>query len=93
MAQENIIGERATNVYQENGRTIVRYHATEVVRFDNETIILDSGGWKTQTTKNRMNQTSGQFNLGFRVVQKSFAWYVNFKGEIIEFTDNLELRR
>ena len=33
----------------------------------------------TATTKRRMNQVSEYYNLGFRVYQKDFNWYVEIK--------------
>jgi hypothetical protein len=50
MVQQNI-GKRATRVYYENGYIVVRYHSTDVVRFNDKEIILNSGGWRTATTK------------------------------------------
>ena len=91
MSQLSSIGRTATNVYTENGFTSVKYHATEVVRFNHERIILNSGGWRTSTTKTRMNQAAHQFDLGFSVWQKDFAWFVSFKDTVIPFADNMEL--
>ena len=89
----NKIGKVATAVIQENFGTKVKYHNTVVVEFDIDQIILNSGGWKTLTTKNRMNQTSNEYNLGFQVFQKDFDWYVDFDGKIIPFKDGMILER
>ena len=85
MTQLNEVGTVATNVYTENGMTKVRYHKTVVVEFDEVAIILNNGGWKTQTTKNRMNQASNQFGLEFHVYQENFEWFAEFQGEAFEF--------
>ncbi|GAG49119.1 unnamed protein product [marine sediment metagenome] len=76
MAQQNRIGRTATTVRPEDGYTCVRYHYTDVVRFNDDEIILDTGGWFTQTTKTRMNQTANQYGLGFRVYQEDGGWFV-----------------
>ena len=68
--------------------TKVVYHKTAVVSFNNHTILLKTGGYKTRTTKLRMNQASQVFNLGFEVFQKDFIWYVKFNGVTKEFEDN-----
>jgi hypothetical protein len=68
-----------------NGNQFVQYHYTRVVEWNSREIILNTGGWETPTTKNRMNQTSNQFNLGFSVYQKNHNWYVSYKGEDIKF--------
>ena len=88
-----MIGTHKTTVYTDNGTTKVKYHQTDVVKFNNERIVLDSGGWETSTTKKRMNQTSDQFDLGYYVFQKSFVWYVDFKGDTFDFVDNMILYR
>jgi len=46
----------ATSVRMEGKRTHVRYHQTDVVSFDDERVTLRTGGWRTATTKVRMNQ-------------------------------------
>jgi len=93
MAQNGKLGIRATEVFEQDGITYVRYHTTCVVVFDVMTIALDSGGWKTATTKNRMNQASNEFDLGFYVFQKHFDWFVEYQGETILFEDGMILTR
>lgn len=65
--------------------TVVRYHETNVVAFSRMRgyihVLLDTGGWKTATTKNRMNQTAYQFDLPFGVGQKNWKWFVNAGNE------------
>ena len=77
MAQQDRIGTHKTTIYREGEFTKVKYHYTDVVSFNDEEIILKTGGYKTNTTKTRMNQTSRQFNLGFTVYQKDWQWYVD----------------
>lgn len=74
-----------------DGRTKVIYHSTCVVSFTEGSIILNSGGWRTATTKARMNQASNQFRLGYYVYQKKGQWFVDFMGNTFEFEDNMEL--
>ncbi len=62
------------------------YRGTPVVKFDDSKIVLNTGGWKSATTKTRMNQASNQFKLGYEVKQKGGAWTVRYKGEKIPFT-------
>lgn len=88
------IGTHKTTVYQnERNMTAVRYHQTEVVQFDGNKVILDSGGWHSATTKKRMNQVSETHGLGFTVYQKNFEWLVDFHGTTIPFTDGMTLNR
>jgi hypothetical protein len=72
----SLIGKHATRIIQLEDDTIVRYHDTDVVSFNRDGILLNHGGYKTATTKRRMNQVSEAFNLGFKVYQKNFEWFV-----------------
>ena len=76
------LGKCATSVRQEGGWWHVRYHHTDVVSFNRHerTVILRTGGWKTVTTKRRMNQASRQYKLGFSVYQQNSIWYVTITG-------------
>lgn len=77
MAQTQRIGKTATSVStDDDGYTRVIYHSTVVVKFNDKRIILNTGGWKTATTKLRMNQTANQFQLGYTVVQRDDEWSV-----------------
>lgn len=62
-----------TVVNRRDVRTIaITYHQTDVVTYrDDGAILLNSGGWRTQTTKNRINEYSP-----LRVTQHLGVWYV-----------------
>ena len=72
----------------------VTYHQTEVVRYHggNE-FTLDSGGWRTVTTKRRMNQAAQHWGRGFRVYQKAGEWFVSIfaadDGRDFQFRDGM----
>ena len=83
-----MIGTHKTTIRTESNITLVRYHSTDVVRFSPNWIVLDSGGYRTYTTKKRMNQTSQVYNLGYTVFQKNYDWFVDYKGKIIEYNTN-----
>ncbi len=75
--------------------TVITYHETPVVIFDEDSIALNTGGWNTVTTRNRMNQASNQFNLGFRVFQKRGELFCNYLGQDLPFNgqDRMYLTR
>jgi hypothetical protein len=85
MSQTQEVRGRATNVKRDKDGTLtVRYHWTDVVTVQPDgTIVLDTNGYKTVTTKTRMNQASNQYALGFSVWQKDYQWHVTVdrKGE------------
>jgi hypothetical protein len=73
-----------------NGDKTIRLYSTDILQFEGDKIILNSGGYRTNLTKNRINEN---LPVGITVYQKDFQWYVNFKGQEIKFEDNLELTR
>jgi hypothetical protein len=93
MSQQYRLGTAHTTTATVNGMTNVTYHSTVVVSFNEKKIVLNSGGWHTNTTKTRMNQASNQFALGYTVTQKDFGWYVSFNGKIRDFADGMTLKR
>lgn len=78
----------------EGQTVIVKYRNTPVVTFNNYVIILDTGGWKTVTIKQRMNQAAREFGLEFCVYQRRFTWYVRFRAlEYLLLDDKITLTR
>lgn len=67
------------NTYAEilpDGSVGIELHSTYVVKIHEDgTYTLNSGGWQTSTTKDRINQYSPK-----RVYQRQFQWYVSWKG-------------
>lgn len=52
----------------------IRYHNTDIVTiYDDDSVKLNSGGWRTSTTKNRMGKILSPL---FTVGQKDFEWFV-----------------
>ena len=87
MARQDKIGTTATTVaIDADGVTRMTYHQTHVVTVHPPNdqgarkVVLNSNGWRTVTTKTRMNQASSQFGLGFRVFQKAGEWFVALPG-------------
>lgn len=87
------IGTVATAVFTEDGYTKVVYHDTIVVKFNDNVIELNSNGYRTVTTKVRMNQASNQFDLGYRVYQKNHVWFIDYLGKTQKFIDGIVLPR
>jgi len=70
---------RSTSVERlsESGNIGLRYHGTYVVVYRaNGTYVLRSGGWRTNTTKSRINDFSPA-----RVYQRNFQWYIMVRCE------------
>lgn len=91
MGQLQTVGKRATSVRRNEGVLRVTYHSTDVVTvYPNGKIVLNTGGWKSVTTKARMNQASNQYGLGFQVYQENWDWFVDVDGHTIPF-DSMEI--
>lgn len=51
----------------------VQFHATDIVRIGARSVVLDSGGYRTFATKERLN---GLLPAGYRVMQDRGVWYL-----------------
>ena len=92
MSQQQHVGSVHTTVRKHDGALSVVYHSTEIVRAYNDgRIVLDSGGWRTATTKTRMNQAANQYDLGFQVWQRNGSWYVGYQGAEVPFVDGMTI--
>jgi len=78
MSRKDEIGKHATTVVTRDGITTVAYHNTPVVAWvqAEDMVILDTGGYRTYTTKARMNQTAAMFGLPYHVRQRDGEWFV-----------------
>lgn len=68
--------------------TIVRLYDTHVLISDNNQIKLNSGGFKTNHTKNVINDF---LPSGYKVFQKDFDWYVTTPDKTIDFKDGITI--
>lgn len=90
----NKLSNYKTTIAARNGNTCITYQSTVIVEFDNECVILRTGGWKSVTTKRKMNQASYQFALGYGVSQICGDWYVRTAtGEYAFDGDNIVINR
>ena len=90
------IGKVSTTIapaFDGSGSTAVTYHSTAVVTFNRDIIRLNSGGYRTVTTKRRMNEVAQAFSLGYRVWQTNHEWYVYWQGNKYTFYDGMILWR
>jgi len=56
------------------------YHDTELVRWTSDGIFFRNGGWKTATTKKRLNEHL--LPHGLYITQRKFVWYLeSFNGK------------
>lgn len=87
--------KRATTVFDDGeGFMACVYHQTKVVRWSRDTVVLNSNGFQTATTKTRMNEVSQEYGLGYHVFQKDHEWYVELpSGKVVDFNDGMRIER
>lgn len=93
MSRQDTLGKVATCVYGDDKDIVIRYHAAEVVRFNEASITLNNGGYYTPTTVARMNQASLQFRLGYTVYRKQGTMYVDYRGKTFSLSPSVTLDR
>lgn len=93
MSQTRKVSGRATTIVRGPDMGIgVQYHKTVVAYLRSGVVRLNSGGWRTATTKLRMNQFANEYcNGAFGVYQKDYAWYVSTKAGDLPFRDGMEV--
>lgn len=83
-------GKLANNTYivqDEGGAYCIVLHRTRIVCYRPDgSIVLNSGGFRTTTTKARMNEV---LPPGISVWQKRYDWFVTVGGETIPFYDGM----
>lgn len=81
---------RETIIDQYDDNIHIRYQDTDVVIFKADgTIVLNSGGWRTTTTKSRMNAALN--GTGWRVWQRDGDWFASNDRIVTPFTDGMEV--
>ena len=77
-------------VVEYNSKTYILYHTTPIVVKDDfwDTLKLSSGGWKTKSTKERINR---HLPKGIKLYQEDNVWYIDTEDGVIEFYDGIEL--
>lgn len=92
---------RTTVAPAADGGTVITYVSTPIVHIHpDKSVTLNSGGYRTVTTKRKMNQAARQFDLGYGVFQRDFDWFVSrwsnehgkWGGEV-PFVDGMTLRQ
>lgn len=80
----------ATSVSRDDlGHLVVKCHGTVIVKVNESSIELNTGGWFTPTTKRRMNQTAEEYGLDFHVTQHCGKWFVRLGDILYRFTGDV----
>jgi len=87
------IANNTVEYTKKNGDTIIRLHLTDILTFKkNGAVILNSGGWQTVTTKERINRYLPE-NWG--LYQEKSIWYLcqGYKGPRYTYQDGITLTK
>lgn len=82
MSRNDKLSMYKTKITTFHGYTSVTYWSTEIVKFNQDLIILNFGGHDTVTTRRKMNQASKQFGLEYAVFRYKGNTYVNSTGDL-----------
>jgi hypothetical protein len=81
-----------TTVSTQDGVSSVRLHGNLIADIGDTWIRLFDGGYKSKTTKSRLNAILAVHGNGDKVYQKNFNWYVETNGTEVPFSNGLTLR-
>lgn len=84
-----------TVIEDRHGLSVV-LHRTVVARLSAGTVTLDSGGWRTPTTKTAINNALRQWGCDCRIWQEKHEWFIDAKvattrPATLEFRDGMEI--
>jgi len=86
------LGER----FKRTNTEIVRYssgdramllHGNLIAMYspDSKKLFLNNAGYKTQTTKERLNAVLEVFNINAKIYQRKKVWYIDINGITLDF--------
>ena len=76
----------------ERDASYVMLHGNHIATIGDTFIELYSCGYKTKTTKARLNAILQDHGNGARVYQRDFEWFVSDSGNTVPFTEGMILR-
>ena len=65
-------------------------HQTPVfIKYNDGSIVLNSGGYRTNTTKTAINRAFDLLDINARVWQRNFEWKLTYEGITTQFEDGM----
>jgi len=82
------ISKSARVTKYKSGKIIIKLYNTDIAIIDKDKIILNSGGYRTHTTKARINQF---LPSSISLFQKGYNWYIRQGQDVKDFFDGIVL--
>lgn len=76
----------------ERNASYVMLHGHHIATVGDTWLELYNCGYKTATTKSRLNAILSEHGCGERIYQKDFEWFVSTKEGTVPFTEGMTLR-
>ncbi len=76
----------------ERDASYVYLHGNHIATINETSIELYTCGWKTPTTKSRLNAILSEHGNGARIFQSNFEWFVVDNGQKVPFTEGMVLK-
>ena len=93
--KSKIIANNTVEYFRPDGTKVIRFHHTDIMEFPKKGgVVLNTGGWKTVTTKARMNE----FQSECAIIQDRGLWYLALaldtwnKDAWIPFFDGIKIK-
>lgn len=87
------VAKKATSYRKEDEAIIFRLYGTDIVKVTPSVITLNSGRYRTMTTKRRINEISKELGLNFEVKTNRGEWVVSYGGAWYQFNDGMRIHR
>ena len=95
IATSKVIARNTVEYTTDDGIRRIRYHDTNVISFlkgMGNYIHIDSGGFNTMTTRNRVNEALQKAGIRAHMFQRNnCVWFEDTAGQIVEFDNFLAL--
>lgn len=77
--KERVCKTSRDEVFSHKDKVTFKLHGCSIVKADKRKRLLklDSCGWKTKTTKTRLNELLREAGVGEQISQKKGVWYLN----------------
>ena len=80
-----------TEVVNIRGNAFVYLHGNHIATVSNDSMQLFDGGWRSNTTKSRLNALCYEFAYGCGVFQKQFEWFISSRAGTADFDSGVTL--